>query len=283
LALMFPLIMGVLNATPDSFSDGGQHASPDAAAARVRDMLVDGADVIDVGGESTRPGAAPVSVGVELSRVIPVIERIIGDVRTAGRRVSVDTRSPEVARSAVAAGAELLNDVSGDLGPLAAELGVGWICTHMAGQPRDFSTPGNFDHVVETVRVFLVERAQSALTAGAPEVWIDPGIGFGKGHDDNLALLAHLDVLVATGLPVAVGTSRKSTMGRLTTESDARVGLRHASELVSTDDRLEASLATATWAMWRGAAMIRTHDVRAHVHARSVVCGQIPTIETQAA
>ncbi len=280
---MFPLIMGVLNATPDSFSDGGQHASPDAAASRVHQMLLDGADVIDVGGESTRPGAAPVPVDVELSRVIPVIERVVADVRTAGRRVSVDTRSPEVARAAVAAGAELLNDVSGDLGPLAAELGVGWICTHMAGQPKDFGTPESFDHVVGLVREYLVEQAQTALAAGAPEVWIDPGIGFGKGHDDNLALLAHLDVLVATGLPVVVGTSRKSTMGRLTTESDTRVGRRDPAHMVSTDDRLEASLATATWAMLRGAAMIRTHDVRAHVHARSVVCGQFPTIEEQAA
>jgi dihydropteroate synthase len=256
--------MGVLNVTPDSFSDGGLHLDPAAAVDRARTMVDEGAAVIDVGGESTRPGAQPVGIDVELSRVLPVVEALAAEL--AGRvRVSVDTRHAEVAAAAVAAGASLINDVSATLWPVAAELGVGWVAMHGCDDPRTMQDAPAYDDVVGQVRAFLVDRAATALAAGVPEVWIDPGIGFSKTMTHNLDLLAHLDVLVATGHPVVVGTSRKSTLGALVAAADG------VSEPVSIEDRLEASVATAVWAFDQGVQMVRVHDVLPTVRAARVV------------
>jgi dihydropteroate synthase len=257
--------MGVINVTPDSFSDGGQFADADAAIAHGRALLADGADWLDVGGESTRPGAAPVSELEELRRVVPVVEALAG----LGARVSIDTRKPAVARAAVAAGASLLNDVGAANGAIAAELGVVWAAMHSQGEPATMQDDPRYGDVVAEVLAELVTRAETATAAGVPEVWIDPGIGFGKTLAHNLALLAHLDDFVATGFPVLVGTSRKGFLGAILGASDGAAGP------VPVDDRLEGSLATATWAMTCGAAMVRAHDVRATAHAALVVAGHI--------
>jgi dihydropteroate synthase len=252
--------MGVLNVTPDSFSDGGRFLDPDAAVAHGRRLVAEGADIVDVGGESTRPGADPVSLDEEIRRVGPVIEALAADVR-----VSVDTRHAPVAEAAVAAGATMINDVSASLHEAAADLGVAWVAMHMQGEPRTMQQEPHYDDVVAEVRDHLVGRAEAAAAAGVGEVWIDPGIGFGKTLAHNLDLLAHLDELVATGWPVLVGTSRKSSLGRLLADSDG------TEAMPPVEDRLEASLATATWAMAHGAGMIRAHDVRATVRAATVV------------
>jgi dihydropteroate synthase len=261
--------MGVVNVTPDSFSDGGHFADHAAAIAHGRTLAADGADWIDVGGESTRPGAAAVSEAEELRRVLPVVEALAAD----GLRVSIDTRKPAVARAAVAAGATLLNDVGAQLGDVAAELGVAWAAMHAQGEPATMQDAPTYLDVVREVHDLLVERAAAAVAAGVPEVWIDPGIGFGKTHAHNLALLAHLDELVATGHPVLVGTSRKGFLGTLIGRSDG------GPTPAAVDDRLEGSLATATWAMACGARMVRAHDVRATVQAALVIGGHITKSE----
>ena len=257
--------MGVINATPDSFSDGGQLADAEAAIAHGRNLLADGADWLDVGGESTRPGAAPVPEAEELRRVIPVVEALAAE----GARVSIDTRKAAVARAAVAAGATLLNDVGAEQGALAAELGVAWAGMHLQGEPATMQDDPRYDDVVAEVLEELVAKADAARAAGVAEVWIDPGIGFGKTFDHNLALLAHLDAFVATGHPVLIGTSRKGFLGRLLGASDGRP------DPAPVDDRLEGSLATATWAMATGVRMVRAHDVRATAHAALVIGGHI--------
>ena len=257
--------MGVVNVTPDSFSDGGCFADHETAIAHGRRMATEGADWVDVGGESTRPGAVAVDDDVELERVLPVIEALAAD----GIRVSVDTRKERVARAAVAAGARLLNDVGASLGHVAADLGVPWAVMHAQGDPATMQDDPTYRDVVSEVRDHLVAKAEAALNAGVPEVWIDPGIGFGKTHDHNLSLLAHLDELVATGHPVLVGTSRKGFIGAILGRSDG------TNAPVPVDDRLEGSLATATWAMAMGARMVRVHDVRATVHAARVVAGEL--------
>lgn len=245
---MRPLVMGVLNVTPDSFSDGGRWFEPEAAVAHGLEMVAEGADVIDVGGESTRPGAQPVAEAEEAARVVDVVAALAPHVR-----VSIDTRKPAVARAAVGAGATLVNDVSASLWPVAAECGVGWVAMHMQGEPRTMQSNPRYGDVVAEVCSFLVERAGAARTAGVAEVWIDPGIGFGKTTAHNLSLLRRLDLLVDTGLPVVVGTSRKAFLGRLA--GDALTGE------APTGDRLEGSVASAAWAMAHGAAMVRVHDV----------------------
>ena len=260
-----PLVMGVINVTPDSFSDGGQLADADAAVAHGLGLLAEGADWLDVGGESTRPGARPVDEVEELRRVVPVVEALAAQ----GARVSIDTRKPAVARAAVAAGASLLNDVGGGNGAVAAELGVAWAAMHMQGEPATMQDAPRYADVVTEVLDDLTGRAEAATAAGVPEVWIDPGIGFGKTHAHNLTLLAHLDAFVASGYPVLVGTSRKGFLGRLLGESDGR------GEPAPVGDRLEGSLATATWAMANGARMVRVHDVRATAQAALVIGGQI--------
>ncbi len=255
-----PLVMGVLNVTPDSFSDGGRWADRDAAVEHGRVLVEEGADVIDVGGESTRPGAEPVDEVEELRRVVPVVEALAPLVR-----VSVDTSKPAVARAAVRAGATLLNDVSASLHEVAAELGVGWVAMHMQGDPRTMQADPHYDDVVAEVRGFLAGRVEAGRDAGVDEVWVDPGIGFGKTLEHNLRLLRHLDVLVDLGVPVLVGTSRKGFLGTILGRSDG-IGTSTPS-----DDRVEGSIATAVWALHAGARMIRVHDVLACRQAVSVV------------
>ncbi len=252
------LVMGVLNVTPDSFSDGGQWFERGAAVARGMEMFGQGADVVDVGGESTRPGAVPVDENEERRRVVPVVEAL-----AAHGRVSVDTRKRSVAEAAVAAGASLINDISASLWEVAAEAGpgVGWVAMHLQGTPETMQVDPRYDDVVAEVCNFLVERATRARAAGVDEVWIDPGIGFGKTAEHNLSLLRHLDAFVATGWPVLVGTSRKRFLQRLL-ESPA-------------DDVIEGSLATAVMAMSAGAAMVRVHDVAPTVQGARLVAGPI--------
>lgn len=259
-----PLVMGVLNVTPDSFSDGGEWLDPAAAAAHGRTMLAEGAAVVDVGGESTRPGAQPVPADEQIARVVPVIEALVPHAEAAGARISIDTRHQTVARAAVAAGASIVNDVSASLHAVAGELGAGWIAMHMQGEPPTMQDAPRYDDVVGEVLAFLEDAAARADAAGVAECWIDPGIGFGKTHAHNWALLAALDRFVATGLPVAVGTSRKGFLGAVLGASDG-VG-----QPVPVDDRLEGSITTAVWAATMGVAMLRVHDVRATVQAVTV-------------
>jgi dihydropteroate synthase len=263
--------MGILNVTPDSFSDGGRYAEVDLAVARGLEMVAEGAAVVDVGGESTRPGAQPVSREEEMRRVIPVIEGLAGQVR-----LSIDTTKPEVARAAIAAGADIVNDVSASLWEVAAETGAAWVAMHMRGQPRTMQEDPRYDDVVDEVESFLVERAARAHDAGVTEVWIDPGLGFGKTVAHNLALLAHLDRFVATGLPVLVGASRKRFLGALLGASDGLEATDGSPPLVDVDDRLEGSIACATWAMQHGARMVRAHDVLPTVQAAAVVAAPAP-------
>lgn len=258
---MSPLVMGVLNVTPDSFSDGGDWFDPRAAIARGRTMLAEGADVVDVGGESTRPGAAPVPTATEIDRVVPVIAELADDVAAAGARLSVDTRHAAVARAAVAAGATIVNDVSASLDVVAAETGAGWVAMHMQGEPGTMQDAPTYDDVVGEVMAALVAASERARQRGVTECWIDPGIGFGKTFEHNWTLLAHLDRLVDTGIPVAVGTSRKGFLGAAMAAADGVDGSTPA------DDRLEGSVTTALWAATMGAAMIRVHDVAATVRA----------------
>jgi dihydropteroate synthase len=247
-------VMGVLNVTPDSFSDGGCWLDPAAAVAHGRRMIAEGADIIDVGGESTRPGAQPVPEADELRRVVPVVEALAPDVT-----VSVDTRKPAVARAAVAAGAGIINDVSARLWPVAAETGAGWIAMHMPADPSVMQEHARYDDVVTEVRDYLVERAETARAAGVGDIWIDPGIGFGKWAGHNLLLLRHLDLLIGTGWPVVIGTSRKSFLGRLAPKPDGTPA--------DPRDRLEATVATTVWSITRGVDIVRVHDVGPTVQA----------------
>jgi dihydropteroate synthase len=249
-----PLVMGVLNVTPDSFSDGGLFFSTEAAVARGLEMAAQGADIIDVGGESTRPGAEPVPEPEELARVIPVVRALSGQVR-----VSIDTVKPVVAEAALEAGATLVNDVSASLWDVAAARGAGWVAMHMQGTPQTMQTAPRYDDVVNEVIGFVLERAQRALAAGVEEVWVDPGIGFGKTTDHNLRLLHHLPELVTAAATagcagVMVGTSRKRFLGLLAAPAGS-------DEPVGVDERMEGSLATAVQALVAGVRMVRVHDV----------------------
>jgi dihydropteroate synthase len=252
------LVMGVLNVTPDSFFDGGRWFDYERAVARGRELIAQGADIVDVGGESTRPGAAGVDEVEECRRVVPVVAALADQVR-----VSVDTRKAVVASAAVHAGATLINDVSATLWPLAAEHGVGWVAMHMQGQPQTMQADPQYHDVVAEVTGYLVDQAQRAKAAGVTEIWIDPGIGFGKTVHHNLLLLRHLGQLVATGWPVVVGTSRKSFLGRLAAGP--------GQPPLPVDDRLEGSLASAVWAVTRGASMVRVHDVGPTVQALKLI------------
>ena len=273
-------VLGILNVTPDSFSDGGRWVEPEAALRHARAMVDDGADMIDVGGESTRPGADPVSEGEELARVLPIVEALASECA-----VSIDTRRPAVARAAVAAGATVINDVTASLWPVAAETGAGWIAMHMQGEPGTMQHDPSYQDVVAEVRDFLVDRAETARAAGVERIWIDPGFGFGKTLAHNLQLLAGIDRLVATGWPVAIGTSRKSMLGRLIARSDHPVGGTEGPSVVKppngsgsavtpSDDRLVGSVCTATYGMLHGAGLIRVHDVKAATQAATVVAGE---------
>jgi len=253
------MVMGVVNVTPDSFFAPSRVPSADAATARGLALAAEGAGILDVGGESTRPGAEPVPADVERARVVPVVAGLAG-----AARVSVDTTKPDVARAAVAAGATLLNDVGGALAPLAAELGVGWVAMHHRGIParRDDEPMG--PGTVGAVAAHVLAAARAARELGVTEIYVDPGIGFGKVASDNLALLAHLDELCAVaheeGFLVLVGASRKRFLG----------ALPHGASL-DAEDRFEGSLAVAVYAMACGADVVRVHDVAATVQAASLV------------
>jgi dihydropteroate synthase len=261
------MVMGILNVTPDSFFDGGRYDTTERAVAHGLALVAAGADIVDVGGESSRPGAGAISVDEELDRVIPVIAALAGAVR-----ISVDTVKPAVAVAAIEAGATLLNDISASLWEVAAGFGtgdgaggpVGWLAMHMQGTPRTMQAAPQYADVVSEVHRFVLERAQVAMAAGVAEVWVDPGIGFGKTLEHNLSLLHHLPELVSAASAVgcagvAVGTSRKGFLGVLAAPGqDEPAGL---------EERAEGSLATAAVAMTAGATLVRVHDVAATVQA----------------
>jgi dihydropteroate synthase len=256
-----PLIMGVVNVTPDSFSDGGLFLDADAAVQHGLQLVDEGADILDVGGESTRPGAEPVSADEERQRVLPVVERL---ARDAGARISIDTTKLGVARAALDAGATLVNDVSAfrfdpGMAALVAETGAGCCLMHMLGEPRTMQQDPRYDDVVSDVKAFLEERLAFAVSEGIDEqrVWLDPGIGFGKTVEHNLELLRRLDEIVAIGRPVVVGTSRKSFLGKLAGGRDE-------------DHRLPGTIATNVLALERGASVFRVHDVAQNADALAV-------------
>lgn len=250
--------MGVLNMTPDSFFDGARWFEHDAAVRHGLDLIAEGADIVDIGGESSRPGAVPVSEDEELRRVIPVVEALADKVR-----VSVDTVKEAVARAAVAAGATLINDVGGALAPVAACLGAGLVVMHRQGSASDMQRDPRYTDVVEEVTAWLAGAAASARAMGVTEVYVDPGIGFGKTAAHNLALLEALPELVACGEPVLVASSRKGFLGMVAADTPG--------ESLPPGERFEASLTVATWAMAAGAAMVRVHDVGATVAAARLV------------
>lgn len=259
LALDRPRLMAVINATPDSFSDGGEAFAREDALNRGRAFLAEGADILDVGGESTRPGAAPVSAQEEIRRVVPVIEALAAE----GALVSIDSRRAEVMRAAVQAGARIINDVSALRGEgaldAAAELGVPVILMHMQGEPGTMQDNPTYDDVVAEVRDGLLARARTCREAGiaAQDIALDPGIGFGKTVAHNLSLLAHLDSLTATGHPVVLGVSRKSYIAKI--DRDVPPG-----------ERVAGSIATALAAWDQGVRVFRVHDVAEHRQALAV-------------
>lgn len=260
LDLAAPRVMGVLNVTPDSFSDGGRYLAPEAAVARAHEMVAEGAAIIDVGGESTRPGAAPVDADEELRRVLPVIERLVSELSVP---VSIDTGKPQVITTAVAAGAAIVNDVRALGAPGALHAVVAAECAvclmHMQGEPRTMQKNPHYDDVVEDVCAFLEARADACVDAGIPRdhILLDPGFGFGKTTEHNVRLLHHLPELLDLGFPLVVGLSRKATIGQLS-------GVQAAA------DRVAGSIAAAVLAAWLGASVIRAHDVRATVEALAV-------------
>jgi len=251
-----PSVMGVVNVTPDSFSDGGVNFDPEDAVAAARRMLGEGAAIVDIGGESTRPGAEAVDVDEELRRVVPVLEQL------EGVPVSIDTSKAEVARRALELGAELVNDVTalrGDpaLAEVVAASGVYLCLMHMQGEPRTMQADPRYDDVVSEVAAFLEERLRAAVDAGIAEdrICLDPGIGFGKTVEHNFELVRRLDELTALGRPVVIGFSRKSSLGKLLGDPNATTG------------SVAASVGAAVAAYERGATILRVHDVREHVEA----------------
>ena len=251
-----PSVMGVVNVTPDSFSDGGVNLDARAAVASARRMLAEGAAIVDIGGESTRPGSAPVTAEEELGRVVPVLEEL------EGLPVSIDTSKAEIATRALQLGAELVNDVTalrGDsaLAGVVADAGAYLCLMHMRGEPRTMQDDPGYDDVVVEVARFLEERLAFAVAQGIPEeaICLDPGIGFGKTVEHNFELLRRLDELTALGRPILVGISRKSSLGKIMGDPDAKTGTT------------AASVGAAVLAYERGASIFRAHDVREHVEA----------------
>jgi dihydropteroate synthase len=251
------LLMGIVNVTPDSFSDGGRFFDTDAAVNHALDLVTEGADILDIGGESTRPNAAPVDEAEELRRVLPVIERLTGRVAIP---LSVDTQKPAVARAALAAGASLVNDIAAHrteetMWREVAGARAGYVCMHMQGTPQTMQRAPHYDDVVREVDGFFTERLGRLAAAGVAreQVALDVGIGFGKTLEHNLQLLAHLDFYKSQGRPLLLGVSRKSFIGKL-------LG-------ADIEARLPASLACAVWAAHAGAGIIRTHDVAATAQA----------------
>ncbi len=251
-----PVVMGILNVTPDSFSDGGQYNDVDLAVERALAMVADGADIIDIGGESTRPGAVSVTIEEEIRRVVPVIEAIR---QHSAIPISIDTSKPVVMQAAVAAGASMINDVNALQADTAiavcAELSVPVCLMHKQGEPLTMQDNPVYDDVVEVVQDFLYKRIQACREAGISKqnICIDPGFGFGKRLQDNLALLSHLDTFIASGFPVLVGVSRKSMFGALLD--------------LPVDERAGISVAAAVVAYSRGARFFRVHDVKATADA----------------
>ncbi len=244
-------VMGIVNVTPDSFSDGGLYLDPDAATHHALELERAGAAVLDVGGESTRPGAQPVSEAEELRRVVPVIERLV--TQGSGAQISIDTSKAPVATAALNAGATLVNDVTalrGDPGMAEVVAGAGADCClmHMLGEPRTMQHDPHYDDVVSEVKAFLEQRMEFAIARGIKEerLLLDPGIGFGKTVEHNLELLMRLDELTALGRPLSIGTSRKSFLGRITAKP--------------VEDRIAATIATNVLAYERGARVFRVHD-----------------------
>ena len=255
-------VMGIVNVTPDSFSDGGRFLDTEAAVAHARRLIAEGADILDIGGESTRPGAAPVAEADEITRVVPVIEAIRRESRV---RISIDTMKPAVARAAVAAGATMWNDVtalcwSPDSLAMAAALGCEVVLMHMRGDPRTMQAAPRYDDVVAEVSAFLAGRASAAIAVGVAreKIWLDPGIGFGKRTRHNLALLRNLGRIASLGYPVLVGVSRKSSLARI------------AGDASREDQRLGGSIAAALAAAQAGAAALRVHAVAETVQALAV-------------
>jgi dihydropteroate synthase len=255
-----PSVMGIVNVTPDSFADGGVNYRPEDAIASARRMVQEGAAIVDVGGESTRPGAEPVSLEEELSRIVPVLDALAGTVP-----VSIDTAKAEVARRAVELGAVLVNDVTAlrgdpELAGVVADSGAYLCLMHMLGEPRTMQVDPRYEDVVAEVAAFLEERLRIAVDAGIAEkrICLDPGFGFGKTLEHNFELLRRLDEIVALGRPVLVGISHKRALGRILGDSQATTG------------PLSASLAAAVAAYERGATILRVHDVRETVEALAV-------------
>jgi dihydropteroate synthase len=258
-------VVGVVNVTPDSFSDGGHYLRPEAASALALGFLDEGADLVDVGGESTRPGSEGISAGKELSRIEPVLESLRGCL------VSVDTSKAPVARRALELGAAMVNDVTAlrgdpELAGVVADAGAYLCLMHMLGEPRTMQDDPRYDDVVSEVKAFLEARLSVAVEAGIPEdhVCLDPGIGFGKTVEHNVELLARLDEIVAIGRPVLVGASRKRFLGRLLGDPDALTG------------PVSAGVAVAVLAYARGASLFRVHDVRQHVEALAAARAVVP-------
>ena len=268
------LIMGILNVTPDSFSDGGKYSGPEAAISHALLMASEGAHLIDVGGESTRPGALPVLAGEEMQRVLPIIERLRAEL-PSGVQISVDTMKSEVARAAVGAGAEIINDVSGlaadpAMRATAAELGVHVIINHMRGSPRSMQDGPAYRHVIPEVIADLSYLTTEAMRQGIDRerIILDPGIGFGKRHTDNMAILRHLPTFASLGRPVALGVSRKSFLGKIAGDDGP-----------ATMERADATMAAEALAVAGGVHILRTHDpARAVVAARlgAVFAGRVP-------
>jgi dihydropteroate synthase len=262
LSLDRPLVMGVLNVTPDSFADGGTYLDLLDATDRVRQMLGEGADIVDIGGESTRPGAAPTSEADELERVIPLLEKIRLACDARGVPISVDTRKPAVMRAAIAAGASMINDINalraaGSMDAVSTS-GAAVCLMHMQGEPATMQQSATYDDVVADVTAFLAERAAACVSAGIgrDRIVLDPGFGFGKTVDHNLVLLRRLAEIAALGYPLLAGLSRKSTIGVLTGRD--------------VDDRMAGSVAAALAAVARGASIVRVHDVRETADALKV-------------
>jgi len=245
-----PLVMGVLNTTPDSFSDGGDFSTTNVAVAHAEQMLADGAHIIDIGGESSRPGADPVSESAELDRVIPVIERL------AGRCViSIDTAKPTVAHEALRAGAHVVNDITASLEDVAGDHGAGWIAMHMLGVPSSMQDAPEYEDAVAEVGEVLSDSIRRGRAAGVDRMWLDPGIGFGKTTTHNLMLLRDLRTLSKPGAQLLLGVSRKRFIGEIHAFSDQV-------DNVGVNDRLAGSVLCAAWAYGQGAHVVRAHDVR---------------------
>lgn len=265
------VVMGIVNVTPDSFSNDGLYGSSEAAIAQGLQQFSQGAAIVDVGGESTRPGALSVPLDEELRRVVDVVAGL-----APHGRVSIDTTKEQVAVAAAEAGACILNDVSANLCEVAAQLGMTWIAVHRQGTAATMQDNPTYGDVVVEVAEFLVGALQRGVVAGVKEVWVDPGIGFGKTTAHNLELLANVRGLSELGAPLVVGASRKRFIGELHARSDAIANM-DANDLgvqVPADDRLEGSLAVATWAFSEGASVVRTHDVAFTLDALRVVGGK---------